>query len=187
MISWNGLSMLRNGSEQPEFCIQTDVSGSWGCAAYFSGRWFRLPWDQSWQDTNITAKELLPIVLSTAIWGPSLSTHKVLYQCDNSSVVAAINKGSARNTVVMHLLRSLWFFTSHYDIDLVCQHIAGVVNTAADHLFRYNNSSFFSQNPDASLVPTPFPAPLLEIISLPGLDWTSAHFNQLFISIINTV
>ena len=38
MISWNGLSMLRSGSEQPEFCIQTGASGSWGCAAYFSGR-----------------------------------------------------------------------------------------------------------------------------------------------------
>ena len=125
------------------------------------------------------AKELLPIVLSTAIWGPSLSTHKVLYQCDNSSVVAAINKGSVRDTIGMHLLRSLWVFVSHYDIDLVCKHIAGVVNTAADHLSRYNNSSFFSQNLDASLVPTSIPAPLLEIISIPGLDWTSARFNQL--------
>ena len=59
------------------------------------------------------AKEFLPIVLSTVVWGPSLSSYKVLYQCDNSSVVAIINKGLARDTIVMHLLRSLWIFTSH--------------------------------------------------------------------------
>ena len=29
MISWNGLSMLRSGSEKPEFCVQTDATGSW--------------------------------------------------------------------------------------------------------------------------------------------------------------
>ena len=39
------------------------------------------------------AKELLPILLSTAVWGPQLQGHQVLYQCDNSSVVAAIKKG----------------------------------------------------------------------------------------------
>ena len=88
-------------------------------------------------------KELLPIILSTAILGPSLSTYKVLYQCDNLNVVAAINKGSAIDTIVMHLLCSLWFFTSNYDIDLVCEHIAGMVNTIADYLSRHNNSSFF--------------------------------------------
>ena len=53
------------------------------------------------------AKELLSILLSIAVWGPQLQGHQVLYQCDNSSVVAAIKKGSARDVVVMQLLRSL--------------------------------------------------------------------------------
>ena len=114
LMSWNGLSLLRDTSAKADFCIQTDASGSWGCGAYLHGRWFQLPWDETWQHASIMAKELLPIVISTAIWGPSLSGHKVLYQCDNSSVVAAIRKGSARDTIVMHLLRSLWFFTAHY-------------------------------------------------------------------------
>ena len=62
------------------------------------------------------AKELLSILLSTAVWGPQLQGHRVLYQCDNSSVVAAIKKGSAQDVVVMQLLCSLWFFVAHYDI-----------------------------------------------------------------------
>ena len=142
---------------------------------------------------GIMAKELLPIVISTAIRGPSLSGHKVLYQWDNSSVVAAIPKGSARDTIVIHLLRNPWFFTAHYDVDLVSEHIAGVANTTTDRLSRNNNALFcffllfFLQNTDASLLPTPLPAPLLQITNIQGPDWTSAHFSQLFISAINTV
>ena len=85
-----------------------DASGSWGCGAYLHGRWFLLPWDETWQHASIMAKELLPIVISTAIWGPSLSGHKVLYQWGNSNVVAAICRGSARYTIVMHLLHNPW-------------------------------------------------------------------------------
>ena len=85
-----------------------DASGSWGCGAYLHGRWFLLPWDETWQHASIMAKELLPIVISTAIWGPSLSGHKVLYQWGNSSVVAAIHRGSARYIIVMHLLHNPW-------------------------------------------------------------------------------
>ena len=70
------------------------------------------------------AKELLPIVLSTAVWGPQLRRHQVLCQCDNSSVVAAIKKGSARDVVVMQLLHSLWFFVAHYDIHIICEAVA---------------------------------------------------------------
>ena len=186
-MSWDGLSLLRSMSAKADFCIQTDASGSWGCGAYLHGRWFQFPWNETWQHAGIMVKELLPIIISIAIWGPSLSGHKVLYQCDNSSMVAAIHKGSARDTIVMHLLRSLWFFTAHYDVDLVCEYIVGVANTTADHLSRNNNSLFFSQNTDASLLPTPLPAPLLQITNIQGPDWTSAHCSQLFISTINTV
>ena len=52
------------------------------------------------------AKELVPIILSTAVWGPQLHRSQVCYHCDNSSVVAALSKGS----VVMQLLHCLWFF-----------------------------------------------------------------------------
>ena len=94
-------------------------------------------------------KELIPILLSTAAWGPQLQGHQVLYQCDNSGVVAAIKKGSARDLVVMQLLRSLWFFVAHYELNIVCEHIAGSSNVAADHLSRNNISSFFLLYPQA--------------------------------------
>ena len=60
LITWNGYS-LRSITAKPDFCIQTDASGSWGCGAYFNGKWFQLHWERSWQQIGIMAKELLPL------------------------------------------------------------------------------------------------------------------------------
>ena len=187
--SWNGVSLLQCTSIQtiatPDFSIQTDASGSWGCGAFFQGKWLQLEWPPQWSSVHIMSKELLPIVLSCVVWGPLLARHRVLFQCDNSSVIAALQKGSARDTTVMHLLRCLWFFVAHYNIVLMSEHIAGVNNCTADHLSRYHMHNFFSINPQASPIPTPVSPLLLQLLTPSGPDWTSATFKQLFRSIIN--
>ena len=49
----------------------SDASGSWGCGAFAcTGQWFQLKLPESWHDVHITVKELLPIVLAAAVWGP---------------------------------------------------------------------------------------------------------------------
>ena len=142
--SWNGLSLLHNVTT-PSFTIYTDASGSWGCGACFGRCWLQWQWPIQWSPVSIMAKELVPIVLSCALWGPQLVRHAVLFRCDNSSVVAAIRKGAAKEPIVMHLLRCLWFFTAYYNISLLCEHIAGVANELADHISRCNLTSFFDQ------------------------------------------
>ena len=126
------------------------------------------------------AKELVHIVLTCAVWGPQLARSAVLFQCDNSSVVAAVKKGAAKETNVMHLLRCLWFFTAYYDISLLCEHIPGITNNLADHLSRGNLQSFFHQNPHASPTPISVPSSLQQLLALPGPDWTSPSFRKLF-------
>ena len=89
------------------------------------------------------AKELFPIILSCAVWGKLLWRQKVLFQCDSSSVVTSIQKGSCKDSQVMHLLRILSFFSAYYDIELIAAHIPGVANATADHLSRNNLLLFF--------------------------------------------
>ena len=79
---------------------------------------------------------MILIVLAGAVWGPQMAHKTTKFQCDNTGVVAAINKGSAREPFVMHLLHCLWFFTAHFDFSIVAEHIAGAQNCAADHLSR---------------------------------------------------
>ena len=124
-------------------------------------------------------KELAPIVLACAVLGPRLSKMNVLFHCDNASVVVSINKGSARQDVVMHLLCSMWFFTAHYDMHVSATHIQGVANLTADCIYRGNISSFFSMNPQVQPAPTRLLEPLLNILILARPDWTSQTFQEL--------
>lgn len=128
------------------------------------------------------AKELVPIIISCAVWGSRLHRKAILFQCDNTGVVAAVNKGTSKEEQVMHLLRALWFFAAHYDITIMIEHIAGSLNQTADHLSRDNIKKFFQLHPQAEQNPTHLPAELLELISETP-DWTSQKFTQLFSAI----
>ena len=116
-----------------------------------------------------------------AVWGPQMARKSICFQCDNTGVVAVIQKGSAKEEVVMHLLRALWFFCAHFDI------LPGAQNCTADQLPRYNMHSFFLANPQADLLPTPLPPELLQIVAVTGPDWTYPTFSQLFIATITKV
>lgn len=180
---WNGLSILRDPSSPPPnaaVTIQTDASGSWGCGAVYNHRWLQQKWSEEWVDQDIMAKELVPVVLMVAVWGPQLAKQSVLLQCDNLSLVTSINKGASKQTLVMHLLRTLWFFTAYYDIALTATHIPGITNTAADQLSRNQLYLFHLTNPRTPRLPTPIPASLQQIVSPSGPDWASSQFREFF-------
>ena len=178
---WNGLSFFRHSSHNgtADKSIYTDASGSWGCGGCLDTYWFQHAWSEEWTTINIMAKELVPIILSCAVWGPLLTKKTTVFQCDNHSVINAINKGSSKDAVVMHLLRCLWFFTAIFDIQIIVKHIPGVTNTSADMLSRNQMTQFLAAHPQALHIPTPLPSSLLHIASPSKLDWTSPLFLQL--------
>ena len=134
--SWNGLSILRHPSisSHPEFYAQTDASGTWGCAAVLGSQWLQWQWPLEWYEIGIMAKELIPIIFTCIVWGPRLTRHHTNFLCDNANLVIAINKGSSKDKLVMHLLRSLSFFVAHFDNYIIASHLPGVINVTADHL-----------------------------------------------------
>ena len=109
--NWNGISFLHPGKYMhPQATIHTDASGHWGCGAVFNTLWFQLQWPKQWLPVAIMVKELVPIVLACAAWGPMLTSQTVHFQCDNTRMVAAIQKGTSKEQHAMHLLRCLCFF-----------------------------------------------------------------------------
>ena len=120
---WNGRSIMP--LTNPPFVIR---SGSWGCGAVHEDLWFQLQWPSSWQTVSIAPQELVPIVVGVVLWGVHWAGKRVCCLCDNTAVVAAVNKG---DPMLAHLLRILAFATAVLDNQVTACHLPGVHNTSA--------------------------------------------------------
>ena len=89
---WNGVGMMAVARwAHPEVTIVSDTSRNWGRGAYNSKEeWFQFQWPTAWATVHITIKELLPIVMSCALWSDDWRGKTVKYICDNAAVVAII-------------------------------------------------------------------------------------------------
>ena len=59
------------------------------------------------REESITLKELLPIKIAGAVWGPGWRKARITVHCDNVGVLALVNTGYSRVPQIMHILRCL--------------------------------------------------------------------------------
>jgi len=89
--TWNGVSLLQEfGLSQAAHHVWTDASGGFGCGALRRTMWLQFQWLAGYheaqlklKDASIMLKELLPVVLACAVWGPMWANSSVLIHCDN--------------------------------------------------------------------------------------------------------
>lgn len=174
---WNGFSFFP--SPTPAHQVFSDASGSFGCGAIIAGisSWFQLKWPTAWEDTGITAKELVPIVVAAALWGRSWGGKHIHFVSDNEAVVAIIMRRNAKLPLLTQLLRCLFFYASVYNFHFSASHIPGVDNHAADAISRNNLSLLSSLLPQATRVIVPQPV-VDFLLFLP--DWGSSIWIQRF-------
>ena len=179
MSQWNGRSFIPfNPPPQCDVLITTDASGNWGCAATWGDHWWQWQWTSSTSNWNISAKELFPIILAAATRGSQWWHAQVNCNCDNQAAANVINKGSARDPLLAHLLRYLFFYAAHFQFQFTAQHIPGHSNLAADALSR-NQLTTFSSLPQTNPVPDQINPVAASLASLPSLTWTCSHWVSL--------
>ena len=178
--SWNGINFLPFARTQ--ITLTSDASGSWGCGAFYDARWFHLQWSGLLCPQNIAAMELLPILLASAMWGPNWQAHHILCQCDNQAVVAVLNKGSAKDLTLAHILRCISFYAAHYGFSLSAVHVPGEHNRAADALSRNNVQLFLSILPQAQPMSDLIPPEVVQMAARTDLDWTAPSWKALFMA-----
>ena len=184
LVRWNGTMFVQHAPTASTH-IYTDASGSFGCGGLVPpSMWFQLPWPQSWADINIAVKELVPVVISAALWGRHWRRSTVCFHSDNMAVVAILRSGSTSDADALHLLRCLHFYSALFQFDYVAEHIPGSQNTAADALSRNNLNLFpslFSQETHY-----PVPARLSELLVSQRPDWGSTSWTALFVGTLGT-
>ena len=181
--AWNGKAMMRTQDQwSPAVEVFTDASGEVGCGALWGTHWLQLKWANmpNWINTPITQKEVLPAVLACAVWGHRWKAKRVQLYCDNEAAVAVLNTGYSHDSLIMHLLRALFFVKAHFDLDVRVTHIPGRVNGVADAIFRDDLATMFSQAPTASQTPSPIPPGVSAVLVEGQPDWTSVDWVQLF-------
>jgi len=176
---WNGSSFFP--TTVPSISITSDASGSFGCGVFSHPfGWFQIQWPQSWHSTQITIKELVPVVVAAALWGPSWRQSHVLFRSDNMAVVDLLRKRTSPVPHVMHLLRCFIFYAALFHFTFTAEHVPGTHNTAADAISRDNISLFSSLVPQ--IQQTPIPSAILELLVYQLPDWGSASWTTLFVA-----
>ena len=119
LTTCNGTSILpplRASNSDVE--VWSDDSGGWGCGALWLTRWLQVRWGSlPIASSGIAAKELFPIVVAVAVWGSALRGSKVCFYSDNMAVVEVLNRQAAKDPLICHQLRSLFYISARFDFD----------------------------------------------------------------------
>ena len=100
-------------------------------------------------EDGITLKELVPIVVACAVWGPQWWESSALVHCNNEGAITVINSGYSKVEKMMHLLHCLFFIWAKFSIEVKAIHVPGKDNEPADAISHNNMIIFLSQIPEA--------------------------------------
>ena len=161
---WSGSSKLLEPTWQPSLDMQlfTDAS-SLGYGAYWSGRWIQGDWLRAQTHYDIAWKELYAIVAACNVWGNAWAGRRILFHCDNESIVLTWKKGTSRSPSVMCLVHALYWVAAQFQFHVSTTHIKGSSNTIANALSRFQMDVFRRAAPLADPLPTPTPAKLMRL------------------------
>ena len=112
------------------------------------------------QDASVMVKELLPIILACAVWGPIWCCSSMMIHCDNATAITVINLGVLK---IMHGLRCLFFIRARFQMSLHTVHTLGHLNSVADAISQNNLPHLFKQVPAASHTPDRILPELLDL------------------------
>ena len=163
--TYNGASIWQTSlSLENSLQVHSDAAGSLGFGVIYNNCWCARRWPLEWEAAgllrDLTFLELFPIVVAVYIWHEHFSNKKVLFWCDNLSVVRIINRQTSRSERVMRLVRMLVLTCLKFNITFSAKHIAGTNNDVADALSRFQEERFRSLAPGANQHPEAFPTEL---------------------------
>ncbi len=165
---WNGRAFFLDPAwtPTPDMQLFTDAFSLVGLGAYWDGQWLQMRWPTSLATHSIQWKELCAIFVACKTWGSQWSRKRLLFHCDNLTVVHLWRSGMARAPLLMRLLRALFLVAARGNFHINITHIPGIDNSTADALSRFQMARFRRLVPGAAPHPTPVPDMMTEMEGL---------------------
>ena len=107
--------------------------------------------------------ELYPIVVAAILWGHLWRGTRIIFMCDNQSVIDIIFKGRSKETYILKLMRRLVMCSLVNNFVMYSKHIPGIHNDIADSLSRLQLQRFRELAPGADRHQTMCP-PLHQVL-----------------------
>ena len=167
--TWNGAECFLSTSwmDSDSLTLHTDASGTLGYGGILGNKWFQGQWETHQQRNaagiSIAWQELSALVVACHIWADEFANKRIVFYCDNASVVSIVNSKQSRIPRVMDLVRHLTLLTLRHNFYPRERHIEGKKNDIADSLSRLQMDRFCSLAPYAAPAPCPVPQALLVI------------------------
>ena len=153
-------------SAVPDMELYTDAFNSHGFRAVTGSRRIGKYYQTLESGKSTAWQELFAVVVACLMWGKTWSVKRVLFHCDNQSVVHLWQHGSSSCPNLMALVRWLFFTAANNNYTVVVRHILNAYNVIADALSHAQMPKFHALAPRTAPQPTPLPAKAL-IIGLP--------------------
>lgn len=142
--------------------FSTDASSSYGYGAFLQGGFFSLSFDQAAvifadcpaPSAPIHIHELFAVLILCRLFPASLHGHHIRLFIDNTIVVAAVNKGTAKGLTgpqMMVYLREIFRLSATHNFRLTSQYITSNSNTLFDSLSRGDFDTFWATLSDWKL------------------------------------
>ncbi|XP_067323909.1 uncharacterized protein [Anolis sagrei] len=159
---FNGISFWRQELMiKDALKVSSDASGAIGFGVYFNGHWCAERWPDDWHRLKITSDltflEFFPILVAVSLWGESFANSTVHFWCDNMATVQVINTLTSKSPRVMNAIRQFVLQCLNLNILFRAFHIAGLDNTLADALSRFQMERFRQLAPAADVQPERMP------------------------------
>ncbi len=151
---WNGTEMMIDPKPVASPRFVTDASNLAVCAV-FDGEFIVRYNDDRTNSWHINELECLAVYLAAKRWASEWRNLHIVVESDNTTTVAAINRGSSKSRRIMSMLRKLFWLSAKFNFHLTARFIAGKTNTLADAGSRRDFNTMLDIDPTLSMVLCP--------------------------------
>lgn len=137
LTNYNGITIIKNRENVDSVSLHMfSDSSKTGYGGTFGNNFIQGLFPSEWQNLSIEFLELYPIFVLVHMFSNQIKDQRVVFHCDNNSIVHIINKQTSKCPLIMKLIRPMVLIMLNFNISFTAAHIPGIDNKICDKISR---------------------------------------------------